>query len=92
MDELSAFKPMRSFNEIYRRSPTFILKLAFDSFPCRFFVMVAAMLPNSCDAKGDPLEELYTRTGEAQRTLVVAAKNVLQNHTISAFQSQNTLS
>jgi hypothetical protein len=38
------------------------------------------------------IRALYTRTGEAQRTLVVAAKNVAQNHTISAFQSQKTLS
>jgi hypothetical protein len=77
---------------MYRPSPILISKLAFYSFPCRFFVMIATMSPNSCDSKGDPLEELYTRTGEAQRTLVAAAKNVAQNHTISAFQSQNTLS
>jgi hypothetical protein len=54
--------------------------------------MVATMSLNSCDSKGDPLEELHMRTGEAQGKFVVAAKNVLQNHTISAFQSQNTLS
>jgi hypothetical protein len=77
---------------MYRPSPTLISKLASNLFPCRFFVMVATMSPNSCDSKGGPLEELYRRTGEAQRTLVVAAKNVAQNHTISAFQSQNTLS
>jgi hypothetical protein len=78
---------------MYRPSPKLISKLAFDSFPWRSFVMViATMSPNSCDSKGDPLEELYTRKGEAQRMLVVAAKNVLQNHTISAIQNQNTLS